>query len=314
MGQKRKILINVAIFVLSIWYLSTHYEEFSSLRSLRGYDITIVGGLLLFFFITTGFTFSLLINLTGNKLTALEVVALSFLTNIVNYLAPLRPGAAVKAIYLKSVKRLDYTRFSSVFAANAFLVLFTTCGVALMLLGINWYMYDLILWELLTVIIILLIFSILPFLVRNFSWIKLEGQGKFARTINNIIKGFEQIREQKTGVSLVCFSIVLQFLISGLIMMQVYQAIGVSLTYQTALMLGVFTALANLFTVTPNNIGVQEAIMGYLLMVMGGDFDQGVVGATMLRAMHILLTFSLGSILVQRMLVKANLKFRQMIP
>jgi len=314
MLQRHRNLITIAILTLAIWYVSTNLGEFSILNNIRGRDIVRISGLLLIFFITTGITFSLLINLVGIRLSKLEVVALSFLTNMVNYLAPLRPGAAVKAIYLKSVKGLDYSRFSSVFAANAFLVLATTSSVAVIILGLNWYVYDLFTWELLIVSLTLFIISMSPFVVRNFSWIKFEGEDKLSNTINNAVNGFEQIREQKTRIFLVCGSIVFQFLISGLLMIQVYASIGIDLSFQMALMLGVFTALANLFTVTPNNIGVQEAVMGYLLMVVGEDFNQGVVGATILRAVHVGLTFSLGSLLVQRILVKANISFKNMLP
>lgn len=314
MQQKYKNLITIVILLLAVWFVSINLEEFSTLKNIRSTDVCGISVVLLVFFAASGMTFSLLVNLVDTHLSNLEIVALSFLTNMVNYLAPLRPGAAVKAMYLKSAKGLNYSRFSSVFAANAFLVLATTSCVGLILLGLNWYVYHFLPWELLAVSLALFLLSMSPFAVKNFSWIKLKGEGKFANTINNAVIGFEKIRDQRAGVLLVCGSIVFQFLVSGLLMVLVYGSIGIDLTYQMALMLGVFTALANFFTVTPNNVGVQEAVMGYLVMIMGQDFNQGVVGASILRVLHLALTFSLGSLLVQRMMVKAELSFREMLP
>ncbi len=314
MQQKYKNLITIVILLLAIWFVSKNLEEFSSLKNISSTDVFGISVVILVFFAATGLTFSLLVNLVDTHLSKLEIVALSFLTNMVNYLAPLRPGAAVKAMYLKSAKGLNYSRFSSVFAANVFLVLATTSCAGLILLGLNWYVYHFLPWELLAVSLALFLLSISPFAVKNFSWIKLKGEGKFAGTINNAVIGFEKIRDQRTGVLLVCSSIVFQFLVSGLIMVLVYGSIGIDLTYQMALMLGVFTALANLITITPNNVGVQEAVMGYLVMIMGQDFNQGVVGASILRAIHLALTFSIGSLLVHRMMVKAELSFREMLP
>ncbi len=314
MEQRYKNLISFIVLIIVIWYVSLHYKEFLVLQDLSARNIFEIGIVLFVFFFATGFTFSLLVKLAGTRLSGLEIVALSFLTNMINYIAPLRPGAVVKAMYLKSSKNLNYSNFSSIFAANAFLSMATTSVVAILLLGLNWSANGVLPHELLAVSVILLFLSISPFLFKNFSWIKIKREGKIAGIINNAINAFEQLREQKKGIALICGSIVIQFLIAGVTMMQVYGAIGIDLTYQMALMLGVFTALANLFTITPNNMGVQETVMGYLVMVMGGDFNQGIVGAAILRAIHVALTFSLGSILVHRMLVKSNLTFRQMLP
>ncbi len=314
MLQRYKNLLTLVIFILAAVFIWFNVEQFLILKNLRVVDIASISATLLLFFVASGVTFHLLLNLVGVRLRNLEVVGLSFLTNMVNYLAPLRPGAAIKAMYLKSVKELDYSRFTSVFAANAFLVLATTSGFAMLLLGFNWYSYGLLPWDLLLVSLAFFTLSMIPFTVKSLSWIKIEGKGNIPNTINNAIEGFEQIRGQKLGITLVCGSVIFQFMVSGVLMLLVYKSIGIELSYQIALMLGVFTALANLFTITPNNMGVQEAVMGYLVMVMGGDFNQGFVGAVILRAIHLALTFSVGSLLVQRMLMKANLKFKQVLP
>ncbi len=314
MNKRYKKIINISIFVLVVCFVSINIGEFSSLSRLTIQEISSLVIVLLLFFITTGVTFALLVNLVGIQLSKIEIVGLSFLTNMVNYLAPLRPGAAVKAMYLKSVKDLEYSRFSSVLAANAFLALGTTSGVAIILLIHNWYFHDFLPIELLAISLVLCLLSMSPFVVKSFSWITPTGKSKFSVIVNNAIFGFEQIRENRMGILLVCTSLIIQFMLAGMLMYLVFGSIGIELTYRMALLLGVFTALANLFTVTPNNMGVQEAVIGYLIVVVGEDFNQGIVGAALLRTIHIALTFLIGSLFVQRMLIKADLSITKMMP
>ena len=51
----------------------------------------------------------------------------------------------------------------------------------------------------------------------------------------------------------------------------------------SALVLGVFTSMSNFFTLTPNNLLVQEAVVAYLFTVVGYDFSTGLVGAGLAR-------------------------------
>lgn len=92
------------------------------------------------------------------------------------------------------------------------------------------------------------------------------------------------------------------------------RSVGIELSFYAALMLRVFTALANLFTITPNNIGVQEIVMAYLFTVLGVDFSTGLFGASLLRVVHILLTFGLGSILIYVMISRHDLRWKDIRP
>ena len=84
MNQKYKNLATVAILILAVGYVGINRNEFSSLGSLGSWDILAISAALLVFFVTTGLTFSLLVSLVDTRLSFLEIVALSFLTNMVN--------------------------------------------------------------------------------------------------------------------------------------------------------------------------------------------------------------------------------------
>ena len=82
----------------------------------------------------------------------------------------------------------------------------------------------------------------------------------------------------------------------------------------TALLLGVFASISNFFTITPNNVGVQEIVMAYLYTITGLDFTNGLLGAGLIRAVHIALTFGLTPIFTYLMLKSANLSLSAILP
>ena len=88
----------------------------------------------------------------------------------------------------------------------------------------------------------------------------------------------------------------------------VFRSLGVPIGFLSALVIGVFTAIANFFTITPNNLGIQEAVIAYLLSVTGFDFATGVIGAGLSRVIHMIITFSLAPLFMHTLFKSENLK------
>ena len=81
----------------------------------------------------------------------------------------------------------------------------------------------------------------------------------------------------------------------------------------SALVIGVFASMANLFTITPNNLGVQEAVIAYLLAVTGFDFTTGVIGAGLIRVIHMIITFVFTPVFTHYLLKSANLSLGKIL-
>ena len=97
-------------------------------------------------------------------------------------------------------------------------------------------------------------------------------------------------------------------------MVAAYRAIGQEISVLAAVVVAVFGTLANFFTLTPNNIGVQELLMAYLYSLFGVDFTAGILGASLMRAVHLALTFTVGPILGHWMLRRSTLTFSSLKP
>ncbi|MFT5350012.1 MAG: uncharacterized membrane protein YbhN (UPF0104 family), partial [Gammaproteobacteria bacterium] len=94
----------------------------------------------------------------------------------------------------------------------------------------------------------------------------------------------------------VCMSFLLQFVLAAFTIKIAYSSLGLSITLLSAMLIGVFTATANLFTITPNNIGIQELVIAYLVTIVGLDFANGIIGAGLMRIVHIVITLALTPI------------------
>lgn len=304
-------LFTLILFILGIGYAYQHREELALITSIKSSDALIIAATLFIFFLTTGLTFTLLVRLVGQRLTIIEILGLTFLTNLINYLGPVRPGAAAKAMYLKSEKKLPYSTFSAVLAANSFVLLFITGITGLALLFILWNASNVLQIQLFIVCIAVTCLSALPFLLRLSH---INSTGVFWDFINNAIEGFKNIKSQRISLLMVCASILLQFIISALLMIFAYSAIGDDLSLTMALVIGVFTSLSNMFTLTPNNIGVQELIMAYLYSILGMDFNHGLLGAALIRAIHIFLTLIFTPIFTYWMLRKSSFQWKDVLP
>lgn len=301
----------VVVLALGSVFIYLNRGQLTALSSLRLVDVLGVAGVLFVFFVATGFTFYLLVGLVSVRLSLIEWLGLTFLTNFGNYLGPARPGAAIKAVYLKGQKRLPYARFSAVLAANGFLIFLVSGVVGLILLGLLWLQTGLLPPELMLVCIGLIVASTLPFVLRLPS---IQRQGRVWQILNSAVVGFGVIKSKRRELLAVCGSVLLQYLLSACLMVVAYRALGQNISLTAALIIGVFTSISNFFTITPNNLGIQEIVMAYLYSVTGMDFASGLIGAGLIRAVHIAMTFGLTPVFTHLMLRSSNLSLSAILP
>ena len=177
-------------------------------------------------------------------------------------------------------------------------------GVVLILL--LWSTADIFSIELLLLSSLATCAAIIPFIVPISSTNK---TGQIWRSIESALQSFVLIKSQKGMILLVLLSILLQFLLAAWMTVFVYAVIGQDMSFLMGLVVGVFTSLANLFTITPNNLGVQEFLVAYLVSVMGIDFATGLTGAVLARGGHLFLTFTLAPLLGYFMLRNSALSW-----
>jgi uncharacterized membrane protein YbhN (UPF0104 family) len=308
-GAGRWLIAGVIVFAAGT-FLYVRRGELSVLNSLKVADLVTLSVSTLGFFFVSGYVFTLVVNVVSIKLTLLETVALSFVTNFGNYFGPTRPGVALKAVYLKRVQELSYTRFSTLLAAYSLLVVFVSSVFGLGLLVLLWQATGELPVLLLAACALMGLASALPFFVPIPD---MQRESSAWRFVNNAVKGFREIRTRRTLLLWVCLGILAQYVASALIYQILYAALGHPVSFLAALVIAVFTSLSNLVAVTPNNLGVQEVVTAYLSSVADIDFTTGLIGAAVLRAVHIITTFVGGPVFAYLLFRKSQVPMRALL-
>lgn len=270
-----------------IYFVSARRRDLAVLERPELGELMHLAVAILALFVVTGWTFYLLVSFVGVKLAAKEWLGLTFLGNALNYLGPLRPGVLLKGYYLKR-RRVAYADYSSILAAAFFLTLFATgLGGLLALLvirttaGIH---SDL----LMAVCAGALLLSLLPFVMPLADF---RREGKILDFLGRALDGFRSIRDQKGKMFGVVTTVMAQHLVTAWICMVSFRALGLEIDFLTALTLGILVAMSNTLSITPNNLGIQELVMAYVYALTGMDFTEGLVGAGLIRSVHLVLSF-----------------------
>ncbi len=305
------LLLTLLIMAIGFIFAYINRHQLSLLSSLQFLDVALITVLIFIAFVISGYTFYLLMDVLSIKLSVLEMTGLTFITNFGNYMGPARPGAALKALYLKGQKGLPYARFSAVLAANGFIISLVSGSTGVLTLGILWLKTGFYSFLLIAVCLVLVIVSLLPFILPIST---IKRSGRIWRALNRAITGFREIKKQKKKLLRVCGPIIVQYILVTIIIKMIYGMLYQDIPIISALVIGVFRPIANFYTITPNNLGIQETITAYLFLLTGHDFTVGMICAGVIRVIHMALTFGLTPIFAYLLLKPAGMSLSAILP
>ena len=198
--------------------------------------------------------------------------------NLANYLGPFQPGLAVRALYFKriGVPLLTTTRATlrqlilsvwvasglcvvGLFNANPGIRYFAICGVA----G----------------------FICMPLVLRLLRSC-FPGDGSESRLAGFIRKILDLGKIGMPAYKLWPF--IIQYMLMALCFYAVYNVFGVQMKFDEATLLAVIFALSALFSITPNNLGMQELLLGYVAHMGGLSGGVAFSVALVFRVAHFL--------------------------
>lgn len=304
-----RVAVTLTVLVGGVAYGYRHGDDLLELTRIG------IGPLLALFvglaavLVATGFTFFLLIATTGVRLKVTEWVGLTFVSQALNYLIPVRLGIVANATYLKRKATISYSRFSSVLVAKAVLFVGTT---ALLTLATLVYLRPSGRSTLLLAAIcaVLIGGSFVPLYI---PLIRFRRDSRWFQSLDNAVHGFEEFRSRKGRVLWIALSILLQHLASSLVFWTAFRALDLQITLPIAVWLVSLVSLTSILSITPNNIGIQELVIGYAYGVAGLDFQDGLLAGALIRGVHILLTLVLAPWFTHRLLRSENLGWTSMI-
>jgi len=200
------------------------------------------------------------------------------LSNLANYIAPLQPGLAVRLV---SLRRHGISIWIVTRTTVRQLQLSIWAAIGLAAVG---GMFSSMLVIKTMAVLSAAVFILWPVLLRLVYILILDK----CANITFVRKHRGELVTMLTPVSLSKFILpVVQYLLIALSIFVVYRTFGAELFLHDAILIAVAIVLSALFSITPSNFGIQEALLGYSAHVVGLSVNDAISIAVLYRLAHL---------------------------
>lgn len=142
------------------------------------------------------------------------------------------------------------------------------------------------------------------------QWIILR-LGRVGKILDLFSRGVKSLRSNKKCLKKVAFYQLLLFCIGGGAIAVAYRSLHLQMGVLMGVVILVLNSFLSLVNISPGNLGIREAVFGYLSELSGLSFAQGVAASVLIRAVGLVITYSIAPIawylLFSRQNIKVNL-------
>ena len=283
--------LTAAIITALVYCVRNETETFANLLTVNPINLALLIGVWVLLSIPRGLTRKLMARRLGVKLAFVDWYGLFMVTNLISLVVPARGDFIISAAYLKKKYGLPITQFGSMVYGNAVLlaaVLGLEGCLGLILLGITENVWDLKIWG----IVVTVGLGAIPFaLLSNHI---LKGKNWLVKKLRAAIEGWESLRSDPGLLLRLVALIVMSSLIFTMWMYVSYRTLGFDVSIVPVFFAGVATQASFFFSLTPGNLGVREAIVGFISQVIGLGFAEGIAVTILQRAVSTVVFFIFG--------------------
>lgn len=277
---------------LVIWWVATNGKSFLLLltRLDPSWAKYPLAGMLLFFAMN-GYAFQCLARAAGAPMRLWEWLGITFVANMMSYLLPFRAGAAVKVAYLNRAHGMGIARGSTIVLADNVVFISSAGLCGLLLYGLSSLFGHPLppgLAALLGIAGLVALFPLIPLPAPPKGW------GFLGQVLRSAHETWGILQKGRRRLWTCFMSRVGGHLLGGVMVWTALRSFGRGIPAAEALALSLLTALTNLIAITPNNVGVQEVVLGYLTRLAGGSMAEGVLAGALLRIAHVAVSLTMG--------------------
>jgi uncharacterized membrane protein YbhN (UPF0104 family) len=284
--------VALGIVVWFVVYLWTSQEFLHQAASISARDAGVLSILIVFTWFTASSQGYVLFRASGARIGFFESFVLSAATSFGNHL-PMRAGTLVRAHYMKSVHKMSYVVFGSIFSLRLVLTVITSgligfSTVTYIALSNGRFSIELLL--------IFLACAVVPFTV--YFWKPTDSaaaEGRISKLWQEFAEGFHHLKDQPRIAIWCALLILAQNLLFATRFYVAARATGMEIDLVIILVLVPIATLVSFTAVTPGGIGFRESIMGYATFATGLQFSNGLFIGTIDRIMLLILTIVFGS-------------------
>lgn len=283
-----------ALVGLLIWYVNAHWAEISGLLTLSQTTVLLLLGLGVLSALVNCLYHLAILNTFGLKLTVLDWMGVTVLSNAMAFVVPMRGELALAAGYYKRVNGLAYTKSVSIAAGNmVFGVSFSLLQIfaAMLCVGLIDGQWPLLIWA--AAVAGACCIAVLVF-VSLASESRLRRRIEKWKIARDVIAGFNALLRSRKLIWQLLLCMTASNAVRLFMIMLCFQASGTPVTLYEALLYASLVWLASVIAVVPGNIGLKESVVGIATVQMGVDFTVGVTASLLERVTMMVVYVGLG--------------------
>jgi uncharacterized protein (TIRG00374 family) len=301
-------ILTVIVLILTGYYLYRNREIFSSLKNLEPKYLVYISILQIAVVAITALINKLAIKILEIEINFRESFQLQYANAFLNKLVS-EGGAVFRGYFLKEIYNLPYTRYVSTIAGFYVVSFLGNSIIGLICLTYIYLVYNRINY-LILILLSLLLISMIVLLFIN-PRIKNKKGNRVLKWVNNILKGWERIKEDRKMLTIFIFLTVLILFLSAFQTIFVYKGLGTNLGFFESLYMTSIGIISTFVNITPDSIGVKEGVYMFSSQIIGMDSDIILLGALIIRAVALINTFLIGGFSYLRL--SSSLRLREEI-
>jgi uncharacterized membrane protein YbhN (UPF0104 family) len=292
-SQIIKSIVVLGVFLLSARYAYLNRKDLAIIFTVQWVDVAKLLGLALLYEIVSSARYINLYRALGAELGIGESLGLSKVANALNMILPAQIGGVARAVYLKRKYALPYSQTPVIFLGS--LVMSLSVGASIVIL------FD---------VIHTLVGRSVPFILwiggaasaSIFAlWVTIpecitSRLGRIGNLLSLFSDGLERLRANRQTLFRAIFYQILLFSIGGAQVAVAYKSMGLQVDLLTGMAIIAFKSFLSLINLTPGNLGIRESVFGYLSELSGLSFAQGVAASVLIRAVGLVITYSIAPI------------------
>jgi uncharacterized membrane protein YbhN (UPF0104 family) len=274
-----------------VYYVRDEREKFARLLTINPTYLALLVGVWVLLSIPRGLIRKLMAQRLGVKLAFVDWYGLFMVTNLISLVVPARGDFIFSAAYLKKKYGLPISQFGSMVYGSSVLLAVVLClegCLGLFFLGITENIWDLKIWG----IVIAVGMGAIPFAMLSKRILK--GESWLIRNLRTALEGWETLRSDPGLLIRLVALIVTSSLIFTMWMYVSYRTLGFEVSVIPVFLAGVATQMSFFLSLTPGNLGVREAIVGFISQVTRLGFAEGVAVTILQRAVSTAVFFIFG--------------------
>ncbi|NUN96381.1 MAG: flippase-like domain-containing protein [Candidatus Omnitrophica bacterium] len=270
----RWLLLLVLIALLGR-YAWEHREDFPRLAQVSPVHVGVIWIGETLFILSNAIILRLLLNACGTRLPLANAFALTAASGLVNYVAPLQAGLAVRAYYLRDVHAFPMVTFAALSAVAVLMNLVILGSAGLICLAVTGQQAPV---SMLGVLALAALGGTLVLILARG-----KGEGEATTPLERVFFGFRGLRRAPRSLWLIAMFLFFNSLILTSELWVAYRALGHPVPFETVFLMNSMRVLTILVTLTPGNLGVVEGVLAAAGTGVGEAFPVSFAAAGLLR-------------------------------